>query len=73
MDANENTNGLGQDRDTSPKPIHRDELAYLIVAAGLGAYAQTGDIRGLYAAILIYALGNIAMRLMDQRMIGKGK
>lgn len=57
--------------DSKPKPLYRDETAYLITAAGLAAYAQTNDIRILIVLVALYAIGNFAMRITSQIVEGK--
>lgn len=52
--------------DSKPKKVSRDELAYMIVAAGLAAYAESGDIRILALLVGLYAVGNITMRTVSQ-------
>jgi len=62
---------LQQATDSKPKPLYRDETAYLITAAGLAAYAQTNDIRILIVLVALYAIGNFAMRITSQIVEGK--
>lgn len=66
MDTDEQGNILEGPQDTLPKPVVKDELAYMIAAAGLASYAQTNDIRILCALVALYAIGYFGLRINSQ-------
>jgi hypothetical protein len=59
--------GYSMTQDKTPKAPHRDELAYMVILAGMAAYAESGDIRPLVLGVIVYAIGVIALRLNAQR------
>jgi hypothetical protein len=54
--------------DTTPKQPHQDQNAYLTLAAALTLYAETGDMYGAAAIVILYVLAHFGLRFNCQRM-----